>query len=55
MIIYVPLLLSLIGVLVYALVNNNPKLETIALNMYWTGLLAFLLQLGPQTASLFHR
>jgi len=42
MIIYLPLLVALIGVLMYALCTN-PKLSEIGRIMFWTGLLAFLL------------
>lgn len=45
MIIYLPLLVALIGVLMYALCTN-PKLAEIGRIMLWTGLLAFLLGLG---------
>ena len=43
MIIYLPLLISLVGVLMYALCVN-PKLAEIGRIMLWTGLLAFLLE-----------
>ena len=43
MIIYFPVLVALIGVLMYALCVN-PKLSEIGRIMFWTGLLAFLLQ-----------
>lgn len=42
MIIYLPLLVAIIGVLMYALCVN-PKLAEIGRIMCWTGLLAFLL------------
>jgi len=42
MIIFLPLLIALIGVLMYALCTN-PKLQEIGRIMFWTGLLAFLL------------
>ena len=42
MIIYLPLLVSIIGVLLYAL-SANPKVSQIGLHMFWVGLLAFLL------------
>lgn len=42
MIIFLPLLISLIGVLMYALCTD-PKLPTIGIHMFWVGLLAFLL------------
>jgi hypothetical protein len=41
MIIVLPLLVSLIGLVVYAL-SNKPKVEAIALHMFWVGLLVFL-------------
>lgn len=42
MIIYLPLLVALIGLLMYALCVN-PKLLEMGRIMFWTGLLAFLL------------
>jgi hypothetical protein len=42
MIIYLSLLVALVGVLMYALCVN-PKLSEIGRIMFWTGLLAFLL------------
>lgn len=42
MIVYLSLLVSLIGVLMYALCVN-PKLAEIGRIMFWTGLLSFLL------------
>ena len=43
MIIVLPLLVSVIGLLMFAL-SANPKLTTVGLDMFWVGLLAFLLQ-----------
>lgn len=43
MILFLSLLISLVGVLMYALCAN-PKLQAIGLHMFWVGLLAFLLQ-----------
>jgi Na+/phosphate symporter len=43
MIIYLSLLISLVGYLMYALCVN-PKLSEIGRMMFWTGLLAFLLR-----------
>jgi hypothetical protein len=40
--IFLPLLISLIGVLMYALCADA-KLQAIGKDMFWTGLLAFLL------------
>lgn len=45
MYIFFSLLVALIGVLMYALVVN-PKLCEIGRIMFWTGLLAFLLQIA---------
>jgi hypothetical protein len=42
MLIYFPLLVAVIGVLMYALCAN-PKLAEVGRIMFWTGLLAFLL------------
>jgi len=42
MIIYLPLLVAIIGVLMYALCVN-PKLAEIGRLSFWVGLLAFLL------------
>lgn len=43
MILFLSLLVSLVGVLMYALATN-PKVQTIGLHCFWVGLLAFLLQ-----------
>jgi len=45
MIIYLSLLVSLVGLLMYAL-SANAKLVEIGRNMFWVGLLAFLLTGG---------
>ena len=50
MIIYLPLLVALIGVLMYALCAN-PKLQTIGLHAFWVGLLAFLLHADSHAIS----
>lgn len=42
MIILLPLLISLVGLIMYAL-SSNAKVTTIGLHMFWVGLLAFLL------------
>jgi len=42
MVIFLPLLVSIIGVLMYALCENG-KLQAIGKDMFWVGLLAFLL------------
>lgn len=51
MIVFFPLLVALIGVLMYAL-SANPKLVEIGRIMFWTGLLAFLLNFGEHSISL---
>lgn len=51
MIVFFPLLVALIGVLMYAL-SANPKLVEIGRIMFWTGLLAFLLSFGEHSISL---
>ena len=48
--IYLPLLVCLVGIVVYALAVN-PKASQIGLDMFWVGLLAFLLE-GPKVFSL---
>lgn len=54
MVIYFSLLVSIIGLLMYALASN-PKLVEVGRIMFWTGLLAFLLTgLGPMV-SVIHR
>jgi len=40
--IYLPLLVCVIGLLMYALCTN-PKLQEVGRIMFWTGLLAFLI------------
>ena len=45
MIIYLPLLISIIGLLMYVLAGN-PKIVEIGRIMFWTGLLAFLMSGG---------
>jgi len=40
--IFLPLLISIIGVLMYAL-SDNAKVTSIGKDMFWVGLLAFLL------------
>jgi hypothetical protein len=42
MVIFLPLLISLVGVLMYALCADA-KLQAIGKDMFWVGLLAFLL------------
>ena len=52
MIILIPLLIALVGLLMYALAAN-PKLVEIGRIMFAFGLLAFLLQLGPEVVRIF--
>ena len=46
MIIYLPLLICLVGLLMWFLATN-PKVSECGRIMFWTGLLAFLLGGGP--------
>ena len=48
MIIVIQLLVSLVGLLMYAL-SANPKLQEIGRIMFAFGLLAFLLRLAPES------
>ena len=48
--IYLPLLICVIGLLMYALCAN-PKLVEVGRIMFWTGLLAFMLGGGPVHAA----
>jgi len=47
MVIFLPVLVSLIGVLMYALCTDA-KLQAIGKDMFWVGLLAFLLTYSGQ-------
>lgn len=47
MIIYLPLLIALIGLIVYLTATTNGKLTEIGRILFWVGLLAFLLH-APQ-------
>lgn len=49
MIILLPLLIALIGLLMYFLCVNNPKLAEIGRIMFFAGLLVFLLGYHGQT------
>jgi Na+/phosphate symporter len=51
MVIVLPLLICVIGLLMYAL-SANPKLVEIGRIMFFVGLLAFLLGAGPVVSSL---
>ena len=51
MVIVLPLLICVIGLLMYAL-SANPKLVEIGRIMFFAGLLAFLLGAGPVVSSL---
>lgn len=42
MIQFLPLIISIVGLVVYAL-SNNGKVQAIALHAFWVGLLAWLL------------
>lgn len=52
MVVLLPLLVAVIGVLVYALASN-PKVVELGRIAYFSGLLAFLLAGGEQVVSLF--
>jgi hypothetical protein len=54
MIIFVSLLVTIIGLLMYALAAN-PKLQEIGRISYAFGLLVFLLRIGPDLVSIFRR
>lgn len=45
MIVYIPLLIAIIGLLIYAL-SNGGKIAEIGRIMFWTGLLATLMRIG---------
>lgn len=53
MVIYLPLLVSIIGLLMFAL-SANPKLNTIGRDMFWVGLLAWLISFPSHAVSLLH-
>lgn len=53
MIIFLPLLVALIGVLMYALCAN-PKLQEIGRIMFFCGLLAFLMVGGKEAFTVLH-
>jgi Na+/phosphate symporter len=42
MVVYIPLIVSIVGLLLYAL-STNAKVSQIGRDMFWVGLLAFLL------------
>ncbi len=44
-VIYIPLLVSLLGVVLYA-TSSNGKVQTLARDMFWVGLLVFLWHFG---------
>ena len=54
MVVFLPLLVVVIGVLVYALASN-PKVVEMGRIAYFCDLLAFLLAGGEQVVSLFNR
>ena len=51
---YVSVIFAVIGLIVY-LISQAPKPTEIGRIMFWVGLLAFLLRVGPETFSLFGR
>ena len=54
MIVLLPLLVAIVGVLMYAL-SANPKVAEMGRIMFFAGLLAFLLAGGEQVITLFNR
>jgi hypothetical protein len=52
MLILLPLLICILGALVYAL-SVNPKLQELGRLSYWVGLLVFLARFGETTVNLF--
>lgn len=54
MTILLPLLVCIVGALVYAL-TENAKISALALYAYACGLLAFLLTAGPQILQVLHK
>ena len=51
MVIYLPLLVAIVGLLIYVL-SNHPKIPEVGRIMFWTGLLAFLLTFAGHTIAL---
>lgn len=51
MVIYIPLLVAILGVLMYALATNG-KIQEIGRIMFFCGLLTFLLELGNHATAL---
>ncbi len=49
---YLPLLICIIGLLIYALAAN-PKIAEIGRTMMWTGMLVTLMTLASKTIKLF--
>lgn len=45
------LLVCLVGLVAFC-ISNNPKVQALAKDAYWCGLLAFLLQAGERVVSL---
>jgi hypothetical protein len=48
---YIPMVVCLIGLIAYS-ISDNPKLQAIAKDMFWTGLLVTLLQIASQLVKL---
>jgi hypothetical protein len=55
MIIYLPLLVCIVGLLIYALVVNNGKVTEIGRTMFWTGLLVTIFQCANSTIVVLHK
>jgi len=54
MVIYLPLLVAIVGLVIYALTSMNAKASEIGRIMFWVGLLAFLLNVGPRVVGVMH-
>jgi branched-subunit amino acid transport protein AzlD len=51
-IIWIPLLVCIIGLVVYALSTQNGKAQTLGHDAFWTGLLVTLLELAGRVVSI---
>lgn len=54
MIAYIPILVALIGLLLYALSSRNPKVAELGRIAFFCGLLAVCFAFAKQTMSLWH-
>jgi hypothetical protein len=51
--VFLPLLIAVVGAITYAL-SVNPKIMTLARDMFWVGLLVFLLTDGAKLVTALH-